>query len=161
MNRHKWLIAVLVPAVLVASVMFVFPALQTLTESDTEAPIAPEFGSTVRVSNPQFVLPERADDPARVYFDLTNVGQQTVHLTQVRIARANEADIQDTQGPAWKPVANLPLPPGETLSLNPGGTFAVISDYDSSVVPGETVNITLVFDTASRITVPAMVSKAS
>jgi copper(I)-binding protein len=154
------MIAVLVLGVLVASAMFLFPALQPLWESDTEVPVAPEFGSTVRVDNPQFVLPARANDPARVYFNVTNVGQQDIHLTQVRIGAAAEADIEDTQGPAWKPVANLPLQPGETLSLTPGGTFAVISEYDSTVVPGATVNITLVFDTSASITVPATVTKA-
>lgn len=160
MDKHKWLIAVLALSVLAASAMFLFPALQPLWEGDAEAPVAPEFGSTIRVSNPQLVLPARANDPARVYFDLANVGEQTIHLTQVWIGPAKEADIEDTQGPAWKPVANLPLRPGETLSLNPGGTFAVISVYDASVVPGATVNITLVFDTRATITVPATVSKA-
>lgn len=93
-------------------------------------------------------------------FELTNLGEQIVHLTQVHIAR-NETDIQDTRGPAWTPLANLPLQPGETLSFEPGATFAIISNYDSSVVPGATVDITLVFDTPASITVPATVTKAN
>lgn len=161
MNKHSWLVAVLAAGALIATGLFAWPALQTIGDPDTEASLAPEFGSTIRVDNPQFVLPARADDPARVYFDVTNVGEQTVHLTEVRIARRSEADMQETQGPAWKPVANLPLRSGETLSLDPGGTFAVVSDYDSSVVPGASVNITLVFDTSGSITVPATVTKAT
>lgn len=160
MSKHKWLIVALVLGGLIATLLLAWPVWQTGTRSDTEAPQAPDFSSTIRVGNPQIVLPERAGDPARVYFDLANVGERTVQLTEVRLAHASATEMQDTQGPAWTPVAALPVDPGATLSFNPDGQFAVISNYDSNVVPGAMIDVTLVFGTSGTVTVPTEVVKA-
>ncbi|WP_296716982.1 copper chaperone PCu(A)C [Erythrobacter sp.] len=160
MSKHKWLIAVLIIGGLVGAVMLLWPLWQTATESDTEASQAPDFGSTIRVESPRIMLPERAGGAARVYLDITNIGEQTALLTEVRLAHASATGMQETEGPAWMPVANLAIEPGETLSLHPDGEFAAISNYDSNVVPGAMIDVTLVFGTSAAITVPAQVFKA-
>lgn len=140
--------------------MLLWPLWQTATESDTEAPVAPDFGSIVRVENSRIVLPGSDGTAARVYFDVTNVGDQTVQLTEVRLAHASATGMQETGGPAWMPVATLPIEPGETLSLNPDGEFVVVSNYDSNVVPGALIDVTLVFGTSATVTVPTQVFPA-
>ncbi|MEQ5786836.1 copper chaperone PCu(A)C [Erythrobacter sp. NFXS35] len=160
MSKHKWLIAALIVGGLIATIMLLWPLWQTGTISGTEASQAPDFGSTIRVENPRIMLPERAGDGARIYLDITNVGDQTTVLSEVRLAHASATGIQEIEGPAWMPVANLPIEPGETLSLNPDGEFAVVSNYDSNVVPGAMIDVSLVFGTSATITVPAQVFKA-
>lgn len=160
MSKHKWLTVAVILAGLVGSIMLLWPAWQSLSEPDKDALQAPDFGSTIRVESPRIMLPERAGDGARVYLDITNVGEQPVVLTEVRLAHAGRTGMQETKGPAWMPVANLPVDPGETLSLDPDGEFAVISNYDSYVVPGAMIDLTLVFGTSATITVPAQVFKA-
>jgi copper(I)-binding protein len=157
LNKHKWLIVVVVLAGLIGTVMLVWPLWQTGTQSDTEAPPAPDFSSTVRVENARIVLPGSDRQAARVFFDLTNIGDKTVQLTQVLLAHGDGTAMQNTQGPAWTPIAALPISPGETLSMNPQGEFVVISDYDSNVVPGAMIDLVLVFGTSASVTVPAQV----
>ncbi|MBI1404346.1 MAG: copper chaperone PCu(A)C [Porphyrobacter sp.] len=157
MDRNKWLIAVVALAGLVALVMLVWPAGQRVSDPATEAAQAPDFGSTIRVSNARIVLPGGDGDRAHVYFDLANTGTQTVQLTQVRLAHGTGTGMAETGGPAWTPVAALPVEAGATLSFQPGGDFAVISDYDSSVVPGAAIDVTLVFGTSGEVSVPATV----
>lgn len=161
LGKHKLLILAVIVAGLIGTVMLVWPLWQTATESDTEAPVAPDFGSIIRVENPRIVLPASEGTAAMVYFDVTNVGDQTVQLTEVRLAHASATGMQDTDGPAWTPVAALPIDPGETLSLSPDGEFVVMSNYDSNVVPGAVIDVILVFGTSATVTVPTQVFPAS
>lgn len=160
MSKKRWLVVALILGGLIGTFLLFWPVFQTATESDTEAPIAPDFGSTVRVGSPRIVLPGSEGTAASVYFDVTNVGEETVHLTEVRLAHASTTDIQNRDGPTWTPVANLPIKPGATLSFNPDAEFAVISNYDSNVVPGAMIDVTLVFGTSATVTVPAKVLPA-
>jgi len=161
LSKRGWMLLTVMLGGLIGALALLWPLWQTAAQSDTEAPLAPDFTSTVRLENPRIVLPGSEATAAAVYFDLTNLGKRTVHLTEVRLGRADPAGMQNKRGPAWTPVAALAVHPGETLSFEPGSKFAAVSDYRSDVVPGATVDITLVFGTSAALTVPTEVFPAA
>ncbi len=54
-------------------------------------------------------------------------------------------------------IAHIHLPPGETVSLEPGGLHIMLFDLSAPLAPGDTVPITLNFDDGSSKQVSAEV----
>ncbi len=152
MSKHIWKIAVVAVLAIVAVVMFASPF---APDDDTVASNAPEFGSTVKVSDARLVLAPVAGEPARVYFDVTNSGEKGLYITQVTVEHgSDDAMIARIDGPVNDDIANIPVNPGETVSFGPNARQAVLTSYDSSVVPGAKVDMRLTFGTSDSMIVP-------
>lgn len=128
--------------------------------SDTEAPPAPHFGSTVSVSNARLIMPAKAGEPAALYFDLSNKGSGGVALRKVAVEHAANASIAHAPQPVDEAAATLNVSPGETVSLGPEGAYVAVSGYDSSVVPGAVVKVQLGFGTSATLDTTAQVQSA-
>jgi len=48
----------------------------------------------------------------------------------------------------------LPIPAGGTVELRPGGHHLMLMDLKEALVEGETVEVTLTFETAGEVVVP-------
>ena len=156
MQRRHWLIVTIavVLAGLVGTALMIFPAGQLIVGSDTDYPPAPEFDVHVSANDARLVLPPIAGAPATLHFEVTNHGSEMVFLRDVRLDHAETVGIYDTVGPAITPLENVDIPPGETVTFSPENRNLVASSYDSSVVPGATLRMTLVFGNSEELVVP-------
>ena len=57
-------------------------------------------------------------------------------------------------------VESIEIPAGETVVLEPGGFHIMLLDLKRELTPGETVEVTLTFETAGEQTVTAEVREA-
>lgn len=133
------------------------PMALALVSCDTSAPPAPEFGTVAQVSNARLVLPAVAGEPAAVYLQLTNAGENDLVVSGVGVEHAERAVLDRGGGPAASEAANVNVLPGQSLQFTPEGYHIAAIGYDSTVVPGATVDVTLTFGTAGTVTVPANV----
>ncbi len=157
MTRRKWIGVIGGIVVVILLVVLLFPAVQSMIGRRTEAPNAPNFGSTVRVSHARVVLPPSVPGTAAVYFDLANTGSNTVHLTQVAVEHATSVRMADTRTPNSMSLSNVPVAAGQTLSFAPRSRYVLAANYDPNMVPGAKARVTLTFDTSGTLTVAAAV----
>jgi copper(I)-binding protein len=54
-------------------------------------------------------------------------------------------------------AGGLPIPAGETVLLMPGGYHVMLMELKAPLVEGETVDVTLTFETAGEVTIPLKV----
>ena len=54
-------------------------------------------------------------------------------------------------------IAHVHLPPGETISLEPGGLHIMLFDLSAPLNPGDQVPITLTFSDGSNMAISAQV----
>lgn len=161
--RYRWLaIAALVLAGLGA---FAFLAPLSFLPGVSDAPPAgrapPQFDRTVQVQGGRLVLPSVAGTPATVHFSVTNSGtSDTVYLTELIIEGAGRAEFFETAGPDMRPLVNVAVQPGATVRFDQGSAQIALADYGETIVPGQTLDMTLGFSDAGRITVPLRVESA-
>ena len=95
-----------------------------------------------------------------VYLHLKNVGDSTVWLVggSTPVAAAVEVHESRMEGDVMRmrQMENLPLPPGETIELSPGGLHLMLLGLTRSLLDGEEVELTLRFEGAPDLamTVP-------
>ena len=147
----RWFVPLLVILAIVAAVVWFVPL---FPDDETTAPSAPDFGSTVTIENPRLVLPPEAGEPARIYFDISNTGESNVYIAEVAIEHGDETTLARTEGPVADNLANMPINQGQTVVFGPDSDQAILTDYDSSVVPGAEVRMRLTFGNAETVTVP-------
>ena len=129
-----------------------------LTEGQTTAPPAPEFHQNTLVERGALVLPPVAGQPARIYFEVTDRGDENaVCIREVAIEHPDVAKPFETRGPDMRRLANVPIHQGETVEFGLGERQVVLSDYDSDVVPGATLAMRLIFSNGEAVSTPLVV----
>jgi len=161
MNKRNWIIGVLVVGGILAAILFLYPPAQRVADSDTEQPTAPDFGSqadpAVAIENARLVLPARAGNPATVYFDVRSLGQRNLVIREVNVEHAGRVGLFDAEGPQIGRIENVSIEPGATLRFAPDARHLVASDYDSNVVPGASVEVTVTLANGQTATAQANV----
>ncbi len=97
--------------------------------------------------------------PAAGY--LTLVGGQTADaLVGASSPVAGRVEIHETVADAsgmaaMHPVDRIEIPARATVKLEPGGYHLMLMDVTQNLVPGETIELTLVFDSVGEMTIQA------
>jgi copper(I)-binding protein len=98
-----------------------------------------------------------------VYLTITDAGAPD-RLSSAASPVAGQAELHESfteNGVAkMRAVAALPLAPGQSVMLSPGGYHIMLMGLKHELKPGETFPITLNFDNAGAITATVTVQKA-
>ena len=118
---------------------------------------------TSRIGVADAVVPVPATaDTAAIYLRITNDGDADDRLLKVSTSRAELTTLHETtvdpDGRATMAgVGSVKIPAGETVSLSPGGLHLMMLQPDR-LAAGDTVDLTLTFEQAGTVTVPATVT---
>lgn len=159
MKRPFYPLALIVVAVLAVAgiVLFVAPSLVADRDEPPGMTGVPQPDVQVTVANGRLVLPAAGSDEAMIFLDLINRSDAAIYLTQAGLDGSGPATIAYLRPPSANRASSLTIPEGETLSLSPDSGYAILTDYDASVVPGATVPLTLKFSTGEIVRVPLTV----
>jgi periplasmic copper chaperone A len=95
------------------------------------------------------------------YFEIENRGTQADRLVRVSTTAAGSAEIHsmsmDGNMMRMRAVAALDIPPHATTALKPNGYHVMLLDLKRPLVIGDTVPLTLTFEKAGVVEVPARV----
>jgi copper(I)-binding protein len=98
-----------------------------------------------------------------IYLTVTNTGPAD-QLTGIASPVAERAEVhesfQDHGVMKMRPVASLPVAPGQPIRLTPGGYHIMLMDLKKPLNPGDHVPVTLTFEKAGPVQVEAIVAKA-
>ncbi len=125
-------------------------------------------------SGPDLVIREARVRPAAVsdvggppvhsaaYLTIRNRGGTDDRLLGAGFAGARRVEMHETrvsvEGLAtMRPVASIAIPAGAEIRLEPGGLHIMLMGLESSLVRGDTVRLSLEFETSGTRTVPAEV----
>lgn len=151
---NPWFVVVLVVLAAVGTFLFLWP-LGAPENGDTRYPGNDQ--ARVTVQDARLVLPATAGAPAVIYLDITNVSSEGIYVTEAALAHADATMIANLQTPDANEAASLYIPEGETLRLSPTTGYGILTDYDSTIVPGATAVLRLKFDAGGIIEVPLIV----
>jgi copper(I)-binding protein len=83
------------------------------------------------------------------YFRIRNTGAAPDTLLEVTSPAARDASFH---GNAMQHLAVLAVPPGAEVTLAPGGTHLMLSDYSTVPAAGDSLTVTLRFARAGSVT---------
>jgi protein SCO1/2 len=122
--------------------------------------LAQMTGPSVELRNAR-VLAAPAAEVAVAYFTLRNTGDDSLTLQSVASNRARETMLHQQRRAGnmvrMQPVGSLTIPPGKTLTLEPGGLHVMLSGIERPLAPGDSVTLTLSFEGRGDVTVVAPV----
>jgi len=105
-----------------------------------------------------------ANTNGTAYMTLRNSGAQPDRLVAAStpIARTVElhTHIRDGEVMRMRPVADIPLPAGQTVHLRPGGLHVMLIGLTEPLRQGATVPLTLRFERAGEVTVQLEIQAA-
>lgn len=152
---HPWIGVVLLIAFAIGAFLLVFPIVAPTEDRVQRGPGDPEV--QVVVDNPRLLLPHKAGEPAVMFFDLTNRSDGGLYLIRVGIEHGGGTSLMDLQRPTAETIDAIYVPPGETFRLSPETGHAILTDYDSSVVPGALATAFLKFENGEVFRMPVEV----
>lgn len=159
--KHRKLIGLVIAAGAVIAGLALFgPLGEWLADDDSQPSAAGEFGSVVSVNDVEIALPQEAGGAAAIYFTATNRGDRGVYISEVLVEHGSRAQFFDLERQVPDQTANIDIPAGETVQLEPGDPVALLTDYDANIVPGAQVDVRFDFGTGTPVTVPATVIAA-
>jgi len=96
--------------------------------------------------------------PGAAYMTLRNTGPDLVILVGLETPLAILPDVHETKTDAngvssMAPAGEITIPPGESVSLEPGGLHAMLMRLQTKMVEGETFPLTLNFAGGGTLTV--------
>ena len=98
-----------------------------------------------------------------IYLTLTNTGTSPDTLTAVTTPAADKAELHEMKIQndimEMRPVAALPIAPGQTVTLEPSGYHIMLVGLKAPLKEGDTVPLTLTFEHAAKQDVRASVTK--
>ena len=99
------------------------------------------------------------------YFTIENRGGQADRLLRVTTTAAGSAEIHsmtmDGNVMKMRAVASVDIPPHAATALKPGGYHVMLLDLKQPLAAGQTVPLTLTFEKAGAVEVPARVEPTS
>jgi copper(I)-binding protein len=97
--------------------------------------------------------------PGALYFVVANTGSVPDTLVAIETASAESAELHHSAERdgirSMEPVAELVIPAGAQVRLEPGGFHVMLIDLTDELVPGDTIEVTAVFGHAGRVSVRA------
>jgi periplasmic copper chaperone A len=98
-----------------------------------------------------------------IYLTLTNTGTTPDTLTAISTPAADKADLHEMKIQnnimEMRPVAALPIAPGQTVTLEPSGYHIMLTGLKAPLKEGDTIPLTLTFEHAAKQDVTASVTK--
>lgn len=98
-----------------------------------------------------------------VYFQLSNPGAQTDRLLSAASPVAERTEVHThtmTNGVArMHEVLAVELPPGKTVTFEPGGYHIMLMELKAPLVAGETLPLTLTFELAGEVPLTVPIKK--
>ena len=96
--------------------------------------------------------------PGAAYMTLRNTGSDPVTLVGLETSLAMMPDIHETKTDAngvssMAPAGEITIPPGESVSLEPGGLHAMLMRLQTKMVEGESFPMTLNFADGGTLTI--------
>ncbi|MBA3518367.1 MAG: copper chaperone PCu(A)C [Rhizobiales bacterium] len=99
---------------------------------------------------------------AAAYVNVENRGGSADRLLAARSPAANSvslhATVEENGVATMRPVDDPVIPAGGTLEMRPGGAHLMLTDLQAPLKEGETLSLTLSFETAGELTVEAAVA---
>jgi copper(I)-binding protein len=129
-------------------------------EAPEEAAAGPEAPEGISVSNARLMLPAVAGNPGAVYFDVANAGASNRVIRAASVAGAGSAMMHTTIEGAMQEAAQVVVPAGGTVKLEPGGTHIMAMDLADTVAAGGTAEVTVTFVGGDKVSFPAEVRAA-
>ncbi|MGC6400548.1 copper chaperone PCu(A)C [Sphingomonas sp. FW199] len=104
-------------------------------------------------------LPAVEGRPAAAYFRFT-AGREAKTLVGISTPIAGRTELHESiksesGAMSMAPVADVPVPSGDTLSFEPGGKHAMLFDIKPEAKPGASAPLTLKFEDGSTVEVEA------
>jgi hypothetical protein len=98
------------------------------------------------------------------YMSIRNHGAQPDRLLSARTQAARTVElhthIREGEVMRMRPVADIPLPAGQTVRLRPGGLHVMLIGLTAALVQGTEVPLTLVFERAGEVQVMLAIEAA-
>ncbi len=99
-----------------------------------------------------------------VYMKLTNNGPSDDALIAAKTEVAKTVELHETtmgEGDMMqmRPVINIPIPAGGSVTLQPGGLHVMLIGLQKKLAPGDKISLTLTFEKAPPLTVEAEVKE--
>ncbi len=96
--------------------------------------------------------------PGVAYMALTNTGDSAATLTGLKAEISGMPELHRSGTNAdgvstMEPAGDITIPPGETVSLEPGGLHAMLMRLTAPLEEGQTFPLTLVFEDGAEIEV--------
>lgn len=99
------------------------------------------------------------------YATVTNTGAEAIQLAGASIEGAGRVEIHTTREVdglvRMQQLSTLPIAPGETVSLEPGGSHFMLFDLEAMPRPGESRRMCLIFEGAEELCIDAIVRKSA
>lgn len=99
------------------------------------------------------------------YLTLVNQGDAPDRLLAVNADIAHIVELHETKMDGnmmeMRPIDGLDIPAGDTVKLEPGGYHIMLIDLAQDLAAGDTVSITLSFEKAGEMVVPAQVQQSA
>jgi len=146
------------PAVLIAAILLIFsltacsPAPEGIHISDAWARLGPAGGMTAM-----------GGANGGAFMTIRNEGSQPDWLIDAESSAARAVEIHETSMTGdvmrMRQIQSLEIPAGGQVVLKSGGYHLMLIDLQQTLIPGDKIEITLVFDQAGRVTVTAEVQE--
>ena len=137
----------LAPAVALAFAPLMLVACDT-ADTAVEEPIQDDVIDGIAVSNARLVLPAVAGNPAAVYFDIANMGEEARAFRSGEVTGAGRTEFHESvevDGAMVMGKANpQTIQPGETLSFKPGSFHLMAFDLGEDFSVGGDAGIALI-----------------
>lgn len=97
-----------------------------------------------------------------IYLRITNNGAADIRLvsastTVAAVAQIHETVVENDVASMSELTEGVIIPAGQTVELRPGGIHIMLTNLQSSLIEGNTVAVTLTFDTGDTVTVDAAI----
>jgi copper(I)-binding protein len=113
-----------------------------------------EFGN-IRITG-GFAYSPITQESGAAYFTIRNTSDKADTLVSVLSPIANTAVIhgsmQSDGASGMARIERLPIPPGEEVTLKPGGTHLMLEQLSKLPKPGERMPVVLIFSRAGSVT---------
>lgn len=120
---------------------------------------APPVSTNPLEAREAWARPADSGAMSAVYFTLGNAGEMADTLTGVAsdIAARTELHVSMQQGRTMhmSPVTSLPVPAGDSVSFRPLGAHVMLMDLQRPLVPGDSLRVTLRFQSGRTVEVSA------
>ncbi|WP_370328452.1 copper chaperone PCu(A)C [Euzebya sp.] len=117
-------------------------------------------GGEVSIDEPFSFVP--AVDTTAAYFEITNEGDTDDVLVSASAEGFESVQVHDTvteDGSAQmvEQTDGVPIPAGETVTLEPGGLHVMLIGSDHEIAAGDEITITLTFEEAGEVEITSEV----
>lgn len=145
--------------------MVLLVAAFTLAACGGQAPAADDNGAAETgdkglVIEDIWARPGEPGDHSAVYMTITNEGDADDTLVAasapMAVTELHES-MEHDHVISMEHVHEIPIPAGETVTLEPGGLHIMLMDLTEELAPGDTFDLTLTFAEAGEVTVEVTV----